>query len=278
MDFHPSIHAIYRSELSHTLSVELPMQIIDISLVDDSPGPSPRPVTQSKALWGILLLSILVHAAIIYSLSWTTPVPPEITEPTIQAVLIRLPPTPPETAPVEPEPVLPDVEPKNEAPVTTTDVAPEPIAPAEPTPASDVSEPPLEPDTQPDAQPPAEQPANGEILTQSADSPAPASRSIRQSIGQSLQQQQMQMQQDMAEAAARAYRQQKNSPDLRIGEFDPNPEPTPGEHQINCDKGVNSSLAVVAGLFGGNVKCTQRNDFQQFIDKRLNKTHLDKDN
>ena len=123
------------------------MQIIDISLVDDSPGPSPRPVAQSKALWGILLLSVLVHAAIICSLSWTTPVPPEVSEPTIKAVLIRLPPAPPETAPVEPEPVLPDVEPKNEAPVTTTDVAPEPIAPAEPTLASDVSEPPLEPDT-----------------------------------------------------------------------------------------------------------------------------------
>lgn len=258
------------------------MQIIDISLVDDSPGPSPRPVAQSKALWGILLLSVLVHAAIVCSLSWTTPVPPEVSEPTIKAVLIRLPPAPPETAPetapLEPEPVLPDVEPKNEVPVTTTEVAPEPIAPAEPTPAPNVSEPPVEPDTQPDAQPPAEQPANGEILTQSVDSPAPASRSIRQSIGQSLQQQQMQMQQDMAEAAARAYQQQKNSPDLRIGEYDPKPEPTPGEHQINCDKGVNSSLAVVAGLFGGNVKCTQRNDFQQFIDKRLNKTHLDKDN
>ncbi len=114
------------------------MQIIDISLVDDSPGPSPRPVTQSKALWGILLLSVLVHAAIICSLSWTTPVPPEVSQPTIKAVLIRLPPTTPETAPVEPEPVLPDVEPKNEVPVTTTEVAPEPIAPAEPTPAPNV--------------------------------------------------------------------------------------------------------------------------------------------
>ena len=103
------------------------------------------------------MLSVLVHAAIICSLSWTTPVPPEVSEPTIKAVLIRLPPAPPETAPVEPEPVLPDVEPKNEVPVTTTEVAPEPVAPAEPTPAPNVSEPPVEPDTQPDAQPPAEQ-------------------------------------------------------------------------------------------------------------------------
>lgn len=262
------------------------MQIIDISLVEDTPGPSPRPPAQSKTLWGIVLLSVLVHVAILVSLSWSTPTPLDRQAPPIQAVLIQLPAL--NAKPVEPEQTQPEIQQAAVEPESILEQDAEPATPTE-TPeteslvveskaAETVAEPDAaDPISEPDQASSDHVPDNNNILTQSNDSPAPASRNIRQSIGQSLQQQQMQMQQDMAEAAARAYREQKNSPDLRIGEYQPPAEPTPGEHEINCDKGINSSLAVVAGLFGGNVKCTQRNDFQQFIDKRLKKTHLDKD-
>lgn len=264
------------------------MQIIDIDLVDDIPGPNTRPPTQSNTLWGIVLLSVLVHVGIVTSLSWSTPAPQETTAPPIKAVLIQLPAITPapeikqEVLLPAPEAVAeiseqlaedapqPNEEPAQQAKPVAEAVATETIP--EPTPPAPGVTPEMTPEVTPEVTT-----DTSSILMQSDDSPAPASRSIRQSIGQSLQQQQLQVQQEMAEAAAQAYREQKNSPDLRIGEYQPKPEPTPGEHEINCDKGVNSSLAVVAGLFGGNVKCTQRNDFQQFIDKRLNKTHLDKD-
>ncbi len=267
------------------------MQIIDISLVEDTPGPSPRPPAQSKTLWGIVLLSVLVHVAILLSLSWSTPTPLDRQAPPIQAVLIRLQAL--TTEPVKPEPTileqtLPETQQTpveteslsaKEAELVTPSETPETESPVVESNAAETVVDPIAEDPIPEPPQASSEhiPDTRNILTQSDDSPAPASRNIRQSIGQSLQQQQMQMQQDMAEAAARAYREQKNSPDLRIGEYQPPAEPTPGEHEINCDKGINSSLAVVAGLFGGNVKCTQRNDFQQFIDKRLKKTHLDKD-
>ena len=260
------------------------MQIIDIDLVDDIPGPGSRPPTQSNALWGIVLLSVLVHIGIVTSLSWSTPAPQETTAPAIKAVLIQLPAITPAPE-IKQEVLLPVPEAVAElteqlavdAPLPNDEPAPQTEPVAEAVAKETISEPTTPAQAVIRAVPPEVTTDTSSILMQSDDSPAPASRSIRQSIGQSLQQQQLQVQQEMAEAAAQAYREQRNSPDLRIGEYQPKPEPTPGEHEINCEKGVNSSLAVVAGLFGGNVKCTQRNDFQQFIDKRLNKTHLDKD-
>jgi hypothetical protein len=80
--------------------------------------------------------------------------------------------------------------------------------------------------------------------------------------------------QELSEQAASEYQQQRKSPDLSEG-YKPPPDEDDIEeiepYQINCNTGVNSALPTIAKLLGGKIKCTKRNEFQGFIDKRVNK-------
>ncbi|GGF61608.1 hypothetical protein GCM10011338_12400 [Alteromonas lipolytica] len=107
----------------------------------------------------------------------------------------------------------------------------------------------------------------GQILTQAENSPAQASGRISSAISKAISGRQLQQHNEMATQAARERRQQLISPDLKIGEYTA-PKKEVGEHQINCDKGLNSTFAFIARGFGGKITCTRRNEFQQFIDKR----------
>lgn len=111
-----------------------------------------------------------------------------------------------------------------------------------------------------------------EVLSLAEDSPAQRFSSIAKSIRNGVLSQQHALQNRLAEEAANAFRQQRVSPDLKSGEYPVIEQEPIGEYEINCDTGVNSSLRVVAGLFGGNVKCSRRNDFQRYVDKRIKKT------
>lgn len=247
------------------------------------------PISEKKPpkrmVW-ILLASVLVHVVILASLTFNTPpsIPPE-TKP-IKAVLF-FPPIEPEPHPVEVEDV-PQVEPPEAEQVTAEEQSTETEADTLPPPTNDsndvtknptvpdVSEPDVSPDSNAEAETPESTIPQQEILTQAEDSPAEQQLSISKSISSAIQQQHQSVQQSMAEQAAKEFRKAQTSPDLGIGEYQPK-EKVIGEHKINCDKGINSSLAMVAGLFGGNVKCERRNEFQQFIDKRLHKTDSQED-
>lgn len=82
--------------------------------------------------------------------------------------------------------------------------------------------------------------------------------------------------QQMAQDAARAYRQQQVSPDFPAAKVDPfKTEEEKFQESIqvtaDCSSTTNKSVAMVASLFGGNIKCSKPPSFQKFIDKRLNK-------
>jgi len=85
--------------------------------------------------------------------------------------------------------------------------------------------------------------------------------------------------QKMAEEAARAYQQAKTSP-----EINPSPVRTAEERaaalrkiEVDCASAAKQGLAVVTGLLGGTIECRKNNNFQQYIDKHLNKTNVEDD-
>lgn len=91
-----------------------------------------------------------------------------------------------------------------------------------------------------------------------------------------LSQWQYQQQQQVAEQAAREFMQRQANPVGKIPDF----SQTLSEDEqrlkaitkeVNCDSTVNATVAVLMGIAGGMVKCSNKPDFQQFIDKRLNK-------
>ncbi|MDC8832093.1 hypothetical protein [Alteromonas gilva] len=221
-------------------------------------APARRTTQQRKYLAGMVVISALLHAVVIALLAF--PAPPEqvVTQAPVQAILYT------------PKVITPQPAQASEP----ASVAPAPAGQATP-PANDAATPDAVPPTATQSEStPQVQPttpiSSGAILTQAEDSPAPSSRSITQSVAAAVTRQQQRLLNSLAAEEARQRRTEISSPDLRIGEYVP-PEPQIGEYQINCDKGINSKLAMVAGLIGGNVKCSQRNEFQQFIDKRQHK-------
>ena len=83
-----------------------------------------------------------------------------------------------------------------------------------------------------------------------------------------------QQQQQVAERAARQFRQQQNNP---VGEISDYSERLSEDEQrmqdlmveANCDSTSNKVAAVLMGIAGGMVKCSQPPPIQKFIDERL---------
>lgn len=225
----------------------------------------PAPKRAGKLVW-VIIGSVLVHIAVLATLSFPPPASQPVKTRPVQAVLYTpvIPiPAPNPSAPTElPEPAVPEI-PLEEPEIVESQPAHEPSQPEEATPPPQADEIPATGSETPAL-------SSGEILTQAEDSPAPPSRTLSDAISRGIAGQQLQKQRELAEQVTRQRRLEQKSPDLHIGEYEP-PEQTVGEYAVNCEKGVNSTVATVARLFGGNVKCNSRNEFQQFIDKRQHK-------
>ncbi|MDG6096828.1 hypothetical protein EXU34_05175 [Alteromonas sp. ZYF713] len=242
------------------------MEKMDLALTGPTRFQSaePAPRKAGRLVW-LIVGSVLVHIAVLATLSFPPPASPPVNSRPVQAVLY----TPVVPAPTQPTAAeLPD-------PVVT-DVPPEEPEIGESQPENQLSQPeattppPPQAEEIPDTGTEASAPPSGEILTQAEDSPAPPSRRLSNAVSRGIAGLQSQKQHELAEQVTRQRRLEQKSPDLRIGEYQP-AEQTIGEYAVNCEKGVNSTVATVARLFGGNVKCNSRNEFQQFIDKRQHK-------
>ncbi|GAA0853762.1 hypothetical protein [Aliiglaciecola litoralis] len=103
--------------------------------------------------------------------------------------------------------------------------------------------------------------------------------SSRELAQQHLQVFSEQANQRLAQNQSKQYQQAKVSPDLQLPTIDPfitEDEKIMQQNtvQVNCSSGLNKAIANISGALGGNVKCTQMPQLNQFIDYRLNKTAL----
>ncbi|MDF2176688.1 hypothetical protein P2G88_00305 [Aliiglaciecola sp. CAU 1673] len=216
-----------------------------------------------------IALSLLLHVLLaLWLASQNSDVTPNTAkQPAIVARLYM--PTPPVTVPEpleQPEPVkVPD---KNDIaatdPITEMPAeAPPEQAPGQPTEVSEKSAVPQE-----------------EIRGESAktrntsdnNQPFNLNSLVRRQLGNM---QQMQRQQ-LGEQAAREFRQQQTNPIGHIPDIQPmqSEEETFLESQrieANCDNNAKAAIAGVLSLMGGQVRCSRPPDFQQYIDRRLNK-------
>ena len=170
--------------------------------------------------------------------------------------------------------------------------APEPESKAEPEPEAEPgpsqiepealsSPPPEQPDKQVVKQP--EEPTSApdsqrSAATESGSEVKPVGPAEYQSAAQRhLSGWQYRQQQQLAEQAGREYRQQRQNP---IGEIPDYTEKLSEDEklrqavtkEVNCEAGINGAITSVMRIAGGAVRCSERGAFQQYIDKRLNKT------
>ena len=223
----------------------------------------PAPKKAGRLVW-LIIFSVLVHIAVLATLSFPPPAIPPVKSSPVKAVLYTpVVPAPTQPAPAElPKPAVTDV-PTEQPEIVESQPVNEPSQ-------TEPATPPAQAEEISDVSTEASAPSSDEILTQAEDSPAPPSRRLSNAISRGIAGLQSQKQHELAEQVTRQRRLEQKSPDLRIGEYQP-AEQTIGEYAVNCEKGVNSTVATVARLFGGNVKCNSRNEFQQFIDKRQHK-------
>lgn len=74
----------------------------------------------------------------------------------------------------------------------------------------------------------------------------------------------------LSKGGAAQYQEKKGTVDLPEFQFE-RKEYGIGEvrpQKVNCDSSLNQGIAVLSGFLGGNVKCSNRKDFQKFIDQR----------
>ena len=220
----------------------------------------PAPNKAGRLVW-LIIGSVLFHIAVLATLSFQPPAVPPVKSSPIKAAVYT---------PVRHLPPKPETNEKSQpAPVVAEAADPNAQSSEEP-PSAQQPSPPAQPETNVNTNNQPSAPTPGEILMQAEDSPAPPSRRLSDAISRGIAGQQLQQQYDLAEEVSRQRREEHISPDLKIGEYEP-PQKVVGEYAVNCEKGVNSTVATVARLFGGNVKCNQRNEFQRFIDKRQHK-------
>lgn len=208
-----------------------------------------------KRLVPLLVLSIGLHIAVVIALSRTatpTPIQTKKTQPIYAQLII---PPPVKTAPPREE-VKPD-----ETPQAPPTVAQEPTQKPD---VADAVQPAI------DTTPPA---LTGKELTQDKTDTAtrPKIDISRTQLDRFFSSQRADQQQILAEEAAKAYQRQQVSPDLSAGYVSQEERNKPKPVKVNCSTNVNKSMAIVSGLLGGNLTCTDRSQFNQFIEDRKNK-------
>jgi hypothetical protein len=90
-----------------------------------------------------------------------------------------------------------------------------------------------------------------------------------------LQSQQVQR---FSEIEARAFRQAQTSPEIIAPEVTLTPEQREAQKRriiTDCSNAAKKGMSIIIGFMGGSINCHQNPDFQQYIDKRLNKNNQD---
>ncbi|WP_160182154.1 hypothetical protein [Paraglaciecola mesophila] len=282
--------------------------------VDFSPSLPPRPKPKAGTLW-IILASVLLHVGILFLVAQTPHEIPDFDtskdrgpkQKPITARLIFPPieaPTEAESPPVDsPEPLnspeptdspeptnSPVSEPKAtaqlEAPPAVVQT-PDPVVSSEPEPEAVVETVPSPSKTEV-AQPKTESKAN--FMQQDPLAPPESSKKPTLAEGQEQTvadkvkgQLHNTTQQSIAELAAEEaarYRREQSSPSLldkpELSQLTED-EKLEKENEVlaDCSSYTNKGVAVLAGLMGGNIKCTTTNGAESFIQDRLNKSaHL----
>tara|TARA_R110000772_G_scaffold99217_27_gene199131 strand:+ start:497 stop:1360 length:864 start_codon:yes stop_codon:yes gene_type:complete len=275
---------------------------------DFTPYLPPRPKAKVATLW-IILGSLLLHLMMLILVARS---PNEITKfettegtpakiKPITARLIYTPvstivtPSPEPTTTEKPEPSItvepaPTAEPVIESdPVPVIPSQPEPIAPepALEAPSKQAPEPTIEtlpavpqPEIKSDAnfiqQDPLASPADTERPKMADDQAHTVADKVKNQLHSSSQRSIAEL---AAEEAAR-YRREQTSPSLldkpELSKLTED-EKLQKENEVlaDCSSYTNKGIAILAGLTGGNIKCTTTNGAESFIQDRLNKTaHL----
>lgn len=276
---------------------------------DFSPSLPPRPKAKMGTLW-IILVSLLLHV-IIFALIARTPneIPnfetsqdstPQIKPITARLIFptISVPPEPaPEPAPVDKPALESETVPKPKAGAqleepAVVEQAPPAVVTPEPTPtplAEIAPEPTPETEPTPEVAPPETK--NEASFMQQDPMALPESnkrpklaegqeQTVADKVKDQLHSSTQQSIADLAAEEAARYRREQTSPSLfdkpELSQLTED-EKLEKENEVlaDCSSYTNKGVAVLSGLMGGNIKCTNTNGAESFIQDRLNKTaHL----
>tara|TARA_R100000687_G_scaffold83693_1_gene88882 strand:+ start:40481 stop:41389 length:909 start_codon:yes stop_codon:yes gene_type:complete len=277
--------------------------------VDFSPSLPPRPKPKTGTLW-IILASVLLHLGILFLVAQTPHEIPNFDtskdgEVKIKPITARLI-FPPIEVPAEVESTPVDsLEPINSPAITAPAPVSEPKATAqleEPPAVEQTPDPVVAPEPEPEAV--AEtvpEPSKTEVAQPKTESEAsfmqqdplaPPESSKKPTLAEGQEQTvadkvkgqlHNSTQQSIAELAAEEaarYRREQTSPSLldkpELSQLTED-EKLEKENEIlaDCSSYTNKGVAILAGLTGGNIKCTTTNGAESFIQDRLNKSaHL----
>ncbi|GAC11490.1 hypothetical protein [Paraglaciecola chathamensis] len=262
--------------------------------VDFSPSLPPRPKPKTGTLW-IILASVLLHLGILFLVAQTPHEIPnfdtskdgEVKIKPITARLIFPPievPAEVESTPVDslepidsPEP-MDSPEPINSPePVVAPEPEPEAVAETVPEPPNtEVAQPKTESEASFMQQDPLAPPESSKKPTLAEGQEQTIADKVKGQLHNSTQQSIAEL---AAEEAAR-YRREQTSPSLldkpELSQLTED-EKLEKENEIlaDCSSYTNKGVAILAGLTGGNIKCTTTNGAESFIQDRLNKSaHL----
>ncbi|MBT0586126.1 hypothetical protein [Alteromonas oceanisediminis] len=205
----------------------------------------------------VVLCSLLVHALIVAGLMWLGDRPESLRSTpnsrSIDATLVFVeqPPPPPAEVKAEVEPEVVSQSP----PLTSPGIASDTPAKAEP----DVIQQDI-PVPEVETRPSREQRSSGILSTQ-------------QSTQSFLQKYHQQRVGSLSEQQSQQYRQQQRSPNLNIPtRAELEEDGMPGEPMVvACDDTAANALRIVGSFMGGRMRCRDKPDIDQFIQKRLNK-------
>ncbi len=277
--------------------------------VDFSPSLPPRPKPKTGTLW-IILASVLLHLGILFLVAQTPHEIPNFDtskdgEAKIKPITARLI-FPPIEAPAEVESTPVDsLEPMDSPAITAPAPVSEPKATAqleEPPAVEQTPDPVVAPEPEPEAvaetvpEPPktevAQPKTESEASFMQQDPLAPPESSKKPTLAEGQEQTiadkvkgqlHNSTQQSIAELAAEEaarYRREQTSPSLldkpELSQLTED-EKLEKENEIlaDCSSYTNKGIAILAGLTGGNIKCTTTKGAESFIQDRLNKSaHL----
>jgi len=238
---------------------------------------------KKRTLFGSLLLHTTFLTILIYFSAQQTPLilqpVPEVDP--IQAILYY--PPRPEPLPIEPEVV------ENEAAepevVETESAEPEAITkPVDATQEIEISnetpelvrEEIISPEPNSDTPPALDAPQSPETPVASVDNTSTSNlqrlnQALSSHLGQIADQEMQAMSNDAVRNRARDFYQQQTQ-GYSLVEEDPNERPT---KNIDCSGTGGKAVGMLSGLLGGTLRCTDKPDFQKYIDARLNKEKQD---
>ncbi|MCU7553347.1 hypothetical protein OCL06_01905 [Alteromonas sp. ASW11-19] len=227
-----------------------------------------RPTSPTRPATRLLICSLLAHCALVVAIALfhSAPQPPPVKSEPIRARLVFVPPAPqpapqktePEASKAVNQPVTPP------AATINTDETPAATQHTE-----NVSEP--VPTEVPANKPAAAPPADSQAATRPRLSSLDAARAV---INQQYQQA---LQQDAAQAGdtRRRLQTQPVLNDSREGIAGMNARQTKPVI-VNCDSNINQVLTLLSGITGGTLQCSERSDFEAFVDKRVTKLPSDR--